>query len=571
MKKLFHSIIVLMFCTWSMVSCTTFEDPAPTFEDDEELVISEDRRFLYINIDGAIGEAVKQIAPATITSILPQSKYTFSGVSEEASNVGTTWTTTMLGVNESRHHIANEDFTEDQEDDHNHSANVSYPSIFYRIMTTKPHFRTFAFVSNPLLLDHVMREAIDKKAFATDEEVKSHAVAYLKDTKSKFGVINFSSVKNAGLASGFSVDNAEYVAAVNKVDSYIGEILQTIKARENYSKEQWMIVIQSNNGGKDQGQGGESFPERNIFSIYHYPSFKGFEFKPAITSGARFYVHTSATNKNAAIATDAAYLNMVGDEMTVEFSYIRNQAYGSTSNTYVLGKSTGNNQNANPTNGWFFYHRSNAMAFYFAVGGKMVGLVNGLPFSNTEWIHTLAVIKKTGTEVKVSYYQNGSLAASTTQTVGINDRITSSQAFEIGGRPGHNSSAPQFIDLSFRNLRVWNKALTDDEVKKHACMDEVDPNLPYLDKLEANYPLVNNMNNTVNGKPNLVPNVSFNNDFSYPVYSWNTICSDVSSNIIINNADLAPNVFYWLRMLNKNWTLDGKLLLEQFDKEFYNQ
>lgn len=570
MKKIFH-IIMLGFCVWTISSCTRFADPAPTFEDDEELASAEDRRFLYINIDGAIGDAVKQIAPATIASILPHSKYTFSGVSEELSNDGTTWTSTMLGVNESRHHIANTDFTEDQDDQDVHNTNVSYPSIFYRIMTTKPHYRTFAFVANAALLEHVMREAIDKKAFDNDEAVKDHAVDYLKDTKSKFGVINFTSVKAAGLASGFSASNPEYAAALNKVDGYIGEILQAIKGRPNYSKEKWMIVIQSNNGGKNQDQGGDSFPERNIFSIYYYPAFKGFEFKPAITSGARFYVRTAATNKNAAMATNPSYLNMTEEEMTVEFSYIRNQAYTSTSNTFVLGKSTGNNQNANPTNGWFFYHRSNAMAFYCHIGGKTVALVNGLPFSNTQWVHCLAVIKKSGTELKVSYYQNGSLASSSTQVVGLNDRITSSQAFEIGGRPGHNASAPQFIDLSFRNLRVWNKALSEDEVKKHACMDEIDPNLPYLDKLEATYPLTNDLTNAVSGKPDLVANPAFNNDFSFPVYSWNTICSDASSNVIINNVDLAPNVFYWLRMQNKSWTLDGKVLLEQFDQEFYNQ
>ena len=58
---------------------------------------------------------------------------------------------------------------------------------------------------------------------------------------------------------------------MHKMDEYIGQLLDAIKARPNYYYEDWLIVITSNHGGKADGTyGGMSLEERNMFGIFYY-------------------------------------------------------------------------------------------------------------------------------------------------------------------------------------------------------------------------------------------------------------------------------------------------------------
>lgn len=80
-----------------------------------------------------------------------------------------------------------------------------------------------------------------------------------------FGIYEF--CDHAGHGTGFTNENNQYVNAVKTSDNYAYEVIQTIKARENYDNEDWLIMIFNDHGGLIQSHGGQSLEERSTFMI----------------------------------------------------------------------------------------------------------------------------------------------------------------------------------------------------------------------------------------------------------------------------------------------------------------
>lgn len=109
---------------------------------------------------------------------------------------------------------------------------------------------------------------------ANDEETKNVILEYLKNSDFNFTLLSFSGMLEAGKSGGFSANNVNYITALQYIDAYIGEFLQAIDERKNAFYEDWLVVVTSNHGGKEDGSyGGNSAEERNTFGIFYYPHY----------------------------------------------------------------------------------------------------------------------------------------------------------------------------------------------------------------------------------------------------------------------------------------------------------
>ena len=94
----------------------------------------------------------------------------------------------------------------------------------------------------------------DKKLVTTnDEDTKNKAVEILKTDPSHVFVTQFGDVFNARVQFGASNSTPQFVDAVSKTDGYIKELLDAIKSRPNYNKEEWLVLITSTQGGSGMG------------------------------------------------------------------------------------------------------------------------------------------------------------------------------------------------------------------------------------------------------------------------------------------------------------------------------
>lgn len=70
-----------------------------------------------------------------------------------------------------------------------------------------------------------------------------------------------------GHDTGFCMNNPEQVQAFADVEKASKTIIETIKARENYENEDWLIIITSDHGGYNTWHGGPTMQERYTFII----------------------------------------------------------------------------------------------------------------------------------------------------------------------------------------------------------------------------------------------------------------------------------------------------------------
>ena len=62
-------------------------------------------------------------------------------------------------------------------------------------------------------------------------------------------------IDSAGHGNSFDVANDNYIAAINKVDGQVGQVLDAIKSRPNFSNEDWQVIITSDHGGRGSSHG----------------------------------------------------------------------------------------------------------------------------------------------------------------------------------------------------------------------------------------------------------------------------------------------------------------------------
>ncbi len=101
-----------------------------------------------------------------------------------------------------------------------------------------------------------------------DDGVHEAAIAELSDKDcADFTFIIYEHTDSAGHNSGFTFNNPKYKTSFLDEDACGLEIINTIKARENYENEDWLIIVTSDHGGIGTNHGKESIQERMTFIV----------------------------------------------------------------------------------------------------------------------------------------------------------------------------------------------------------------------------------------------------------------------------------------------------------------
>ncbi|MBA4150369.1 MAG: alkaline phosphatase family protein [Verrucomicrobia bacterium] len=82
-----------------------------------------------------------------------------------------------------------------------------------------------------------------------DGKMAATAARMLREKDPTAMFIYFHQVDATGHTLGFSPDRPEYIRAIQNVDSHIGTVLNALKSRVNYAKEDWLIIVCTDHGG----------------------------------------------------------------------------------------------------------------------------------------------------------------------------------------------------------------------------------------------------------------------------------------------------------------------------------
>ncbi|SKC07669.1 Type I phosphodiesterase / nucleotide pyrophosphatase [Sphingobacterium nematocida] len=575
MKKKNLSIISFAFVlVLGLSGCTKYFNPEPKFEEyEQEIEKSVQRKVLMISLDGLVGKELSKKIPANISALMKTGKYSFEALTDENTSDPATWTTMMTGYSSSKHLVLDESFLPAPSSDDPHGETNFAPSFIYRMEEQNSKLRTSIIVQDPGVANVLLMDADDNVLVDSDEKVKDEAIALLAKTDPDFLLLQFKDILNAGKENGFSMESSTYEEAVSRVDGYLGAVVEALKTRENIAYENWLIILTSNHGGVGKSYGGDSFQERNIFSLYGQMDLGQEELVPEIISSPQFYGYDGQESgptegvraRNVSeVAGEEQYNVARTGQLTIEAKIkVNRNASGNWSYSVppFLSKVTGR---TGTTPGWSFFRSGNNVVFYCADGAQKLEISGGPASTDDKWCHISATVESKDGVVISKLFVNGAKAAEATGALNINE-IKSTSPLTFGFQPYVFLGG--FLDCHIADVHIWNVALTEDEVKRNANRIGVSETDPKINNVIGYWPM-NDGGGILKNKVVGMPNIPLQGKYQYKV-SANNLPFVNEKAILVQNLDIATNVLYWLGLKpHETWVLEGQAFLSKFELEF---
>ncbi|SEO12166.1 Type I phosphodiesterase / nucleotide pyrophosphatase [Mucilaginibacter gossypiicola] len=555
----------IILCSLALLSlmvfnaCKKYDNPPQIFEEYGDGINGKaERKVLIINIDGLAGAELEKVAPPNIGNLIKTGKYTYGVLTDAVSSDAATWASMITGVSSAKHSIVDDTYIPVADPDAEHEVNTVYPTFLSRMLDTRPEFKTVT-ITTDAALNKYMIHADHRILPANDEAVKDSAVNIAQNNAAKAILVDFRAVETAGKAVGYSADLADYKAAIEKTDGYIGEITNAIKARKTYSTEDWLIIVTTNRGGSDTNP-------KPGFIVCSNPSLK----TQAITKSGFNTMHFNGTSTNAVIKADNGLYDAGTDkDFTIQLQIKMNAA-----NYYpgFFSKSTG--VDGSVTTGWTLFQQGGDYGVIFggsANGGKgKTQILAGSSIVDGKW-HTITLTVKTnGSARTASLYTDGVLANS--GDISATKNISTSNPLILGHKNVDGSDA---LDFYAADVEYFNVALDDATVQANIALKDVTKH-PYYKNLIGYWPIDDGGGGVVS---NLAP-VGYNflmkgqstwdalgNDIPASRTSQNV--SDGAVSIVATGPDVTGLIFYWLKVpVSSDWSLDGVGWLSNFELEF---
>lgn len=574
MKLNFTALLLPLILVGGLVaSCKKYENPPQKFEEyDQEEEKTVSRKVLVISMDGLVGEQLQDDVPTNIASMMETAKYSFQALTDENTSDAATWTTMMTGYHSGKHHVLDENYLPSEDPDDPHNELEFSPTIFNRIETQAPQLRTAAIVRSSTLGNVLLMDAdlIDDQS--SDQAVKDRAVALLQEDAAHFTVLQFTDVLEAGVAGGFHMENPAYRAAIQRVDGYVGELLQVIENRDNAEYEDWLVILTSNHGGLEEQYGGDSYQERNVFTLYYQKDLRGQELIPDIISSPRLYGYDGQESgpsegvraRQASGENEGDYNPATTGNLTIEAKIKVNRNAGGDFSYSVPPFLSKTDARTGATPGWSFFRSGNNVAFWVADGNKIIEIAAGPVSIDDQWAHITGTIQSTDDQVTAAFYINGVKAVDKTDGLDMT-KISSGSPLTLGFQP--YVFLEGFIDLQMADVRIWNTVLSDSEILENARRIGVDPEHPRLANLKGYWPMDDGQEMLHNEIPGM-PDLPLHGPFQYKVTS-NTLPYVDENSILMQNLDLPSQTLYWLGIVEQeSWALEGQPFLSNFELEF---
>lgn len=224
--------------------------------------VTHTRKVLIIGIDGTRSDALQKAKTPHIDGLLASSLYTFNGWHCGITMSGPSWSDILCGVWEKKHGVTGNDY--------NGSNFNRYPYFTKRAKDIVPDLYCVQVVEWAPLNDEVYNDGWNKKIKVPDgngRPTTDSAIAQLKNPALDCLFVYFDEVDLAGHSSGFNLKNSNYLSAIEKVDGFIGEILNAVYSRTDYAEEDWLIFMVTDHGGTGLVHGGGTDAERQVWWI----------------------------------------------------------------------------------------------------------------------------------------------------------------------------------------------------------------------------------------------------------------------------------------------------------------
>jgi predicted AlkP superfamily pyrophosphatase or phosphodiesterase len=238
-------------------------------------------KVILIGIDGLlIHRAIASGRAKTLARLKAESFFTDITV-EMPTVSGPSWSTILTGTTAHIHKVVDNDFK-----DHNLAQ---APDLLSQAKTLYPDISTYAAAGWPPLIDPAdtgpviatrladqengshqifVRDGETHGYEKIDREVATHAIETISSSGPDVSYLFFCGADEAGHIHGTL--EGPYFDAIERIDSMVGNLYEVIEERNKTLNENWLMVITTDHGHRDEGgHGGDSEQERASFVIAH--------------------------------------------------------------------------------------------------------------------------------------------------------------------------------------------------------------------------------------------------------------------------------------------------------------
>lgn len=313
---------LVMLTVWCFSSCNKNFERVLTEDYGESGTNYQQGKVLLILVDGAAGKAVQQAintaqAPR-IRGLIYNSMYTFEGLADSRTSLSNIsnergWANLLTGV--TTHGVG--DTKEDLQD-------LATPTFLSLLKTSSKQVSSNLFSANQHVVSALEADVDSGDLLANDAAVTDALIDRVSDTAEEIPdilIAQLEGVQKSGSAEGFYDDagmpKANVIEAIHIVDSQIGSMVDALRERPNFAKENWLVIVTSNYGGvytgdKEEGDFYDD-PERNTFTLLYSPRLTSSLLQPQAAEirynyFSPWYSGTGGTDN--AVVKDASLFNM---------------------------------------------------------------------------------------------------------------------------------------------------------------------------------------------------------------------------------------------------------------------
>ncbi|MBE8722623.1 LamG-like jellyroll fold domain-containing protein [Sphingobacterium pedocola] len=436
------------------------------------------KKILVIGVDGMIYTALDYATTPGLDRLIADASYSKEGYGGLPANSTTGWSTLLTGVGVDKHGVRQANsFTGNKLD--------QYPSMVKRIKSQLPATRIASILREQEINTVLNSDADLKYNHGSDEKVFEQAKEVLAGQAADAVFVQFSSPKEVGLLQGYQLRKADYVLAIQQVDTYIAQLVDGIQSRATYGSENWAIFVVSTHGGSETGLSMNSTAAELKVPLI----FSGADLDNKELLTANMVAKENADNFltiNKAPAGERTYgrIPIAGtrlqgmDKFTIEM-WIK--AGANSSDPVIMGdKDWGSGGNpgfviCRSGSSWKINFANNLRARYDI--GSSKSIEDGL------WHHIAVTFDKTK---ECIVYQDGERVGGAALTYKETDLMASPFNYiylSQDGTGGYNDGGPNWAG-SFNEVRIWSTALSQQTIKDHMYLQHIEksshPQLPFL-------------------------------------------------------------------------------------------
>ena len=519
-------------------------------------------RVLYIIADGARGKSVREGEFTHIHSLLPNAIYSWESLSDEETSPqnGTNWADLVTGVQKNKHGVVGDDYSGAHLD--------NFPTIFERIKGNLSESNLQVYTSSQAFLDHLTTGADARERLDGDAAVQAAAARALAEDDITLVTAHYTDIDDAGRAHGYDLSVAEYKAALTEFDNRVGELLDVLRNRPNYSAENWLIVVKSSKGGDFEIPEWEndntifSNPEVNTFTIFYSNRYTTRIInKPFL--GIRFqgdFVHFRDQVRGEVTAGNNDFYNLDNSAFTIEMKIKKNPGPDNNFEYRYPALLSKRNRWSWDDVGWTIFLEGRGWQFNARGLGGNVGQTNGGNLANATWnsIAVVGVIRDGQRFVRT--YTNGQF----NNEVNITNygSITNDLPLILGSRDQEGQA-----DCYIADVRFWKVALPEDVLRQYSCETGVPEDHPYYDFLAGLWPVVGSEGNEIKDEGPFGSHMTLSGDNITRDALADYVCAPSSEDLgqtVPSNVDVPVQIMTWLKIpRQENWQLDGRVWLDQ--------